>query len=684
MGALAGIFNVDGEPADRHLLGRMLAAAPYFALEGIAVWAGGEAGLGAGRFDLTPEDAAAAQPVVSARTGCVAVADARLDNRAELVTRLRVAGGRPVGDAELILLAYEAWGEDLGRHLLGDFAFIIWDPARRSLVCGRDPTGQRRLFYYWDGRRFLAASEVHQLFQDPSVPVRPNEGRILDDLVPLNMVRNAKDHPETFFDGINAVPAGHTVTVRPDGLRLRRYYELRPPTIRYRRDEEYPEHFRALLFDAVRDRLRSAGPVGVMLSGGLDSGSVACVAERLRADRPDLPRLTGFTLYFDGLECDERPFIGAISDLYGLPVRYVPFTGSSPRLRVEPAGFYETPNAGLTEARDALGAAVAGAGIRVVLSGETADSYVGGSWLVFDSLLRQGKFRDFLEYFRSYRRVAEEPLRTTLTLHCLGPLLPLAAQRRLMVLYYRRAIRRNRRLLPEWLAENLRQTLRARHLELSLELEGARRFSNPTLEAEYRLAWPPEAVRDLGPWPAQVWRPFGDVRLHEFMFGIPPEQKFRPHPETDSYYAGSKWLLRRAMAGVVPDVIRTRTVKTQFSPAFRVELERNWPVYAAVFGPGGDSEVARRGYIVPGLFWERLVMLREGIEGADFLYVLKLIGLETWLRSLRQPRELLSNPATTNLRLPAAEPAGRMALPARPFGLTAGRAGLRLHPKGGI
>jgi asparagine synthase (glutamine-hydrolysing) len=648
----------------------MLEAAPYLALDGAEIWTGGDVGLGAGRLSLTPEDATSAQPVADRQTGCVAVADARLDNRPQLALRLGVEGPLPA-DAGLILLAYEAWGEEVGSYLLGDFVFIIWDPARRALVCGRDPTVQRRLFYHHDGRRFLVASELHQLFQDPSVPIRPNEARILDELTPLNMVRNLKDSPVTFFEDIKALPAGHLLTVAPGHFRLRPYYRLRPATVRYRRDEDYAEHFRALFFNAVRDRLRSARPIGIMLSGGLDSGSVACVAKHLRAEDPNLPDLVGFNFYFEGLPCDERPLVEEVARLWGLPIRYLAFTGVVPRLQPEPEGFYETPNAGLTEARDILGAAAAEAGVRVILSGETADSYVGGSWLVFDSLLKAGKFGTFFEYFRRYRRVAEEPLRTTVALYCFGPLLPIGLQRRLMALYTTRAVGRNPRLLPGWIPDSLRAALRARHLSLCLDLERGRHFPNPTLEAEYRLLHPPEAVWDLGPWPVQVWRPFADVRLHEFMLGVPPEQKFRPHPQTDEYYAGSKWLLRRAMEGILPEAVRTRTAKTQFGPAFRLELGRNWPAYAAVFGPGGNSEVGRRGYIVPELFWERLVMLREGVEDLDLLYVLKIVGLETWLRSLRQPRPKILSPALTtnlflrppNLRAERPRPHGRLAQP---------------------
>src|SRR5207248_2685690 len=121
---------------------------------------------------------------VSPRTGCALIADARLDNRDVLLARLPDRPSPRASDAELILCAYEAWGLDAPARLLGDFAFVIWDPRRKRLLCARDSSGQRTLYYRIDRRTFAAASELHQLLQDPSVPVAPDEERIRDFLVP--------------------------------------------------------------------------------------------------------------------------------------------------------------------------------------------------------------------------------------------------------------------------------------------------------------------------------------------------------------------------------------------------------------------------------------------------------------------------------------------------------------------
>ena len=227
------LLHRDGQPADAAALEAMLLAAPYRGPDGLLAWTAGSVGLGHARMAVTPEDELEIQPLVSPRTGCALVADARLDNRAELIALLRPPG--PCGDGELILRAYEAWGVDGAARLLGDFAFALWDPRRRRLVCARDPSGQRALFYRADGRTVAVASEIQQLLQDPAAPVAPNEERIRDFLVPLNMARNEKDGPLTFYQGVEALPAAHALIVEGDGLSVRRFWELTPPAeLRYR------------------------------------------------------------------------------------------------------------------------------------------------------------------------------------------------------------------------------------------------------------------------------------------------------------------------------------------------------------------------------------------------------------------------------------------------------------------
>ena len=151
----------------------------------------GTVGLAHARMVMTPEDVLETQPLISPRTGGAIVADAHLDNREDLLAGLADRPRAAHGDAELILRAYETWGIEAASHLLGDFALVLW--IRATAACSAPGhSGQRCLYYRFDRRTFAVASEIHQLLQDPSVPVEPNEERIRDYLVPWNMIRNGQ------------------------------------------------------------------------------------------------------------------------------------------------------------------------------------------------------------------------------------------------------------------------------------------------------------------------------------------------------------------------------------------------------------------------------------------------------------------------------------------------------------
>ncbi len=628
----------------------MLDAIAYRGPDGTGCLVAGAIGLGYAKLAITPEEAHEQQPLVSPRTGCVVVADVRLDNRAELLARLSARLPATTSDAELILQAYETWGVDAPTRLLGDFAFIVWDPRHQRLVAARDTSGQRWLYYRADERTFAAGTEIHQLFQDPAVPVVPNEASIRHLLVPYTMFRNEKERPETYYEGVYSVQAGHTLVVEQQAVRERRYWQLEPQgELRYRTADEYAEHFRALFFDAVRARLRSAGPVGVMLSGGMDSSSIACSAQELyRAGQAADHGFQSFSLVFDGLECDERGLIADVVAKYGFQANYLPHAAHIGWLRPEPSSFQPSPTTRISEVH-AVYAAAHQAGVRVLLTGDMADAAVRGGWLVFDSLLCHGRLRDFWRYLRAYRRVGEgEPWRKTLGLYCLLPLLPISAQKPILLPRIRRDLESVRHLLlPGWMPETLRAELAYRHIQLTLREHAGRRFRNWMREIEYRQLYPPEIARNPVGWPLEICRPYADRRLHEFLLAIPPEEKFDPPPDTDSYYAAQKQIVRRAMRGIQPESVRTRSTPTHFGSVFSDEVKRRWPLYESIFGPWGRSEIGARGYVDAGKFWERLQQLRtdEGYD-SDFMYITRMALLETWLRATRQPRpQLVTVPA---------------------------------------
>jgi asparagine synthase (glutamine-hydrolysing) len=627
----------------------MLAAAPYRCVDGRWAASLDQVALGFGKLSITPEELDEQQPVFSHASGCAVIADVRLDNRHQLLRDLSMGDRGRVTDAMIILRAYEMWGAGSLPRLLGDFALIIWDPRHTRLVAARDTSGQRTLYYRTTGNTIALASEIQQLLQDRGVPVEPNDERIREYLTPFNVARNDKDQAGTFYRGIHAVPAGHMMIAEPDRMSVRAYWQLQPPaTIRYPDSDDYADHYRELFFDVVSARLRSSHPVGALLSAGLDSTSVVGVAQELRRSRPELDKgFVSFTTRFDGLDCDETPLVADLQAKYGFPAEYISADQLAGRFQLNPRGFQAGPNMGVPRVRDAMFTAIRRQGVRAVLTGDIADACVGGSWLIFDSLLRQGQISTFLRYLDEYRRKTDEPLHTVLTLYCLGPFLPMSIQRRLMHIYTARNLQRNAaHLLPRWIAPSVRDDLTARHRQLCLETERARRFANQTQEQEYRLLYPPEAVQHPAPWPIEIWRPFADRRLHAFMLAIPPDQKFTPNREVgEGMYPRSKQIVRRAMRGILPESIRLRADKTTFTSGAQSEIDRNWSSLQAAFGPGGQAETAARGYVDQTKFWSRLQEMRAGTLGADLVYVLRVAELETWLRTFRLPwRQLVTVP----------------------------------------
>jgi hypothetical protein len=295
------------------------------------------------------------------------------------------------------------------------------------------------------------------------------------------------------------------------------------------------------------------------------------------------------------------------------------------------------------------------AGTRVVLTGELADSYLRGSPIVFDSLLRQGKLGALPGYLTAYRSAAQDSLAKTLALYGAAPFLPLGLQKWAMSKYIVRNEQLERwRAIPDWIPAGLRERLLDDNQDLALAAEGRREFANETQHIQAQLLDPPETPTIAWGWPVEIWRPFADQRLMEFALAIPPEHLFEPVAnDPRSYYGGSKQLLRRAMRGTLPESIRTRTKPTQFSATVGRELERHWSRHEAVFGPSGRSEVAERGYIDQARFWARLQHYRAGRHGADFRYLNYVIGLETWLRGVQAPRAVATRVSTRVRTAPA-------------------------------
>ena len=240
-------------------------------------------------------------------------ANARIDGREDLIAKLP----RPPqtkDDAELILLAYETWGEDCVKHLIGDFAFSIWDSRSRRMFCARDHFGVKPFFFTHLDNNFQWSTKLNELRADHRVSDVLNETAIGDYLVfGLN-----QDLSTTTFRDIQRLPPAHSLTLENGSITMRRYWT--PDTskeLRFHDRDSYVERFTELFRQAVKDRLRT-DRVAVSMSGGLDSTSLAAIARELCAD------VRACSVIYDDLIPDqERDYSTKAANHLGIPISYV-------------------------------------------------------------------------------------------------------------------------------------------------------------------------------------------------------------------------------------------------------------------------------------------------------------------------------------------------------------------------
>jgi asparagine synthase (glutamine-hydrolysing) len=290
MTALAGLWRFDGRPDAAESCARMLVVQELYGPHHGAQWSDSAVALGRRLMRVLPEDAFDRQPLIGGEERYVLVADVRLDNRDELTEALRVSAtqARSLCDAAILLAAIERWGESCFEHLVGDYAFAVWDRVRHRLLLARDPLGLRPLHYHRGQKFFAFASMPKGLHALPEVPYAPDEERIAEFLVMM-----PENGAQSFFLGIERVEPGHVVIVTANGLATRRHWQPSSRRITLPRPKEHSEALRALLDQAVSCRLRATGDVGAHLSGGLDSAAVAATAARLLA--PSGRRVIAFT-----------------------------------------------------------------------------------------------------------------------------------------------------------------------------------------------------------------------------------------------------------------------------------------------------------------------------------------------------------------------------------------------------
>ncbi len=316
--AILGVYHFDSRNVDETILAGMATSMAHRGPDNSDLWQNDFVGLGQCMLHSTLESLHEHLPFEDRESSLVITADARIDNREELSSRLGLNGRlkNNIPDSQLILAAYKKWERDCVSYLLGDFAFAIWDQRRRQLFCARDHMGIRPFYYHFSSNLFVFASEVRAVLCEPRVPRHINDARIADFLV---IQLEGIDQTSTFYEKIFRLPPAHTMVVTAGKVSINNYWELDSKyESRFKSDEEYEEAFREVYTKAIHCRLRSHTPPASMLSGGIDSSSIVGIAREFLKNTDHGPLQIYAGISEEGTACRETRYIQKVIDYGGL------------------------------------------------------------------------------------------------------------------------------------------------------------------------------------------------------------------------------------------------------------------------------------------------------------------------------------------------------------------------------
>jgi asparagine synthase (glutamine-hydrolysing) len=638
MSGIAGLLRFDGEPVSRSELERMANALRAHGPDRSHVAAAGNIGFVHVLMRMTPDDQFDHQPCRGA-SGAMITADLRLDNRDDMLARIGLLPRQAMSwpDSQVLLSAWETLGDAVWPMLRGPFAVAIWDPRRRRLTLARDHIGLNVVMWHRSDRFFAFATMPNGLFALDSVQRALREEKFADFLV-----LNHAEHTTTIYKDVFRVAPAHVMRVESGGaISQHRYWsprDVRP--VRFRSDQDYADGLRERMDVAVRRQMRSAHPIGCLLSGGLDSSSVAVLAARALAEENQrLAAFTGAPRHgFDGPVppghyADETPYVDAIAKAAGtIDVTYVRDDAGDDlaeldRFFIALEGPVRNPtNLGWVLAILRLARRQ---GRRVLLGGLHGNSTISWSgWSQTIDHLLHGRWLTALRQWDLYYR------RT--------PYSRWTATRNLFI----------EPVLPAWLGDWLERRRHPNRVAPWQEHSPIRSYFAVATGVDararsnghdflYRMRRD-ERERSLlqvdygGDWNAaekaltgvEVRDPTADLDVISYCFGVPPEQYLAEGTDRS--------LIRRAMWGLLPETVLTNRLHGVQAADWHEKLQRRRGELAREIAALSQSPLARRaidlarleramknwpstGWHRSEIFAEYNLALMRGVAGGRFL-----------------------------------------------------------------
>lgn len=473
----------------------------------------------------------------------------RIDDRDHLIQKLSLDANKNVSDTYLIGMLYQKFDLEFLKFLDGDFAFSIWDKQINRLILAKDPIGIKNLFYSVDSGSVIWSSAIRNILH--IVPKRKVNSAYIKSFLLEHPIANQS----TAYENIYRLESGEFLVCENGHIKKDYYYQFKIPSINYRKEEDYFQHFNQLFERSVRNRLRTPdNRVSIPLSGGVDSSSIIAMAENINKNDNWKYNIATYSIVFDEKEADERKYIKSMLDKYNLKSTIVygdedwnfKIDFNSLRELDEPYPLFNRALASKT-----LSAAKSD-NISVVLTGHGGDHILHADLNYLGELLKKGKIINYIKELKQWRN--KYPLHQILKQNTLDAI-----------------FRKNRLEYPSWLKKE-------RFADIDLSTILTKRFEELKWDSKTITAYFNTIIRQTGhEWfdqylsnPIGVERryPFLDVKLMEFLAAVPPNLKIRP--------SNNKYIIRESLKASLPTEIYGRTTKGNHSFLITKGFKEEW------------------------------------------------------------------------------------------------------------
>lgn len=562
MSAISGIFNRKNA-VDLKLMKKVNNCLSHRGPDGSAIWIEGNMAMGHQMLFTTPESIYEKLPFE--KEGLVITADARIDNRKELSSKLEIEDAENIPDSYYILKAYQKWGENCTEKLLGDFVFAIWDKKQGKLFCGRDHMGIKPFYYYLSDDLFLFASEIKALLE-----IIESEPDVNEKFLAEIMVLIFDDKVNTVYKDIYRLHPACNIVIDSKKHKIEEYWHLDPDLqLNLKSEKDYQERFLEIFTECVRCRLRSAFPVGFELSGGLDSSSVAAVASKINDEEKFDLELHSYSMFFTKPEADETFYAKKVTENKNIEQHFLKGDEWDPIEHIEqvvlhadepytPFNNYIIRKIHFDVQKD---------GNRILLNGVYGDLVLTASFPYLRDLLREHHWIRFLKEFSVIRKGFGIGYLNGIYRFILYPNIPELVKKPFKGKFKKQ--KQMDELLFDQTSEFAKKT--GIHNILNAYNENERKYAQ-SLNAYHFRSLNDGIISFLMEFNYIMSAEFSlehryvflDKRLVEFLYSLPPEMKIK-----DGW---DKYIIRSSLAGILPEEVRWRRNKTSYANNFYENL----------------------------------------------------------------------------------------------------------------